>query len=82
MKTGKLKERKVRLIIKDYDENYRRLPTEYRYAEAGDVVYWDGGRTDHPEFYGGREVLWCELQSGEQVGLTYEEVEWDEDVQD
>ena len=81
MKTGKLKERTIKLVIKRYDGNYNEIPTEYVYAEAGEAVLWDGtSKTGNPEFYGGREVLWCKLGSGEDLGLTYEEVEWDEDT--
>ena len=78
MKTGTLKERQIKLIRKMYDENYNKLPTEYDYAEDGEVVYWDGQKADNPEHYGGREVLWCRLHSGESIGMTHEEVEWDE----
>ena len=78
MKTGTLKERQVKLIRKMYDENYNKLPTKYDYAEAGEAVYWDGRRAENPEYYGGRELFWCKLWSGESIGLTYEEVDWDD----
>lgn len=74
MKTGKLKERRIKLVVKNYGE-----PDKFLYAEAGEAVRWDGGRAEHPEHYGGREVLWCTLHSGESIGLEYEEVEWDDE---
>lgn len=78
VRTGKLKERTIKLIIK----NPRGPGTdEYLYAEAGEEVYWDGGRTDHPEYYGGRDILWCRLWSGESIGLEESEVEWDDDLE-
>lgn len=81
MRTGKLKERKVKLVIKGYDENYNKLPTEYVYAEAGVVVLWDGvSQAENTAFYGGQQVLWCKLGTGESLGLTKEEVDWDEDA--
>lgn len=81
MKTGKLKNRKIKLIVKMYDDNYNKLPTEYEYAEAGTVVLWDGvSRAENPEHYGGRKVLWCDLETGESLGLTKEEVDWDGDA--
>lgn len=76
MKTGKLKERKIKLIIKpDSGKNF------YHYAEAGEEVYWEGGSNEgYEDCYGGRTVLWCKLWSGESIGLEPEEVEWDEDA--
>ena len=76
MKKGRLKERRIKLIWKHPDGYLS--PTKYFYAEAGEEVTWDGERTDHPEYYGGREILWCRLWSGESIGLTEDEVEWDE----
>ena len=76
MKTGKLKERQLKLVHK-HPDGYP-SPTKYYYAEAGEEVIWDGGRTDHPEYYGGRDILWCRLWSGESIGLEESEVEWDE----
>lgn len=75
MKTGKLKERTIKLIHK-HPDGYP-SPSKYYYAEAGEEVYWDGGRGD-PEHYGGRDILWCTLWSGESIGLEESEVEWDE----
>ena len=73
MKTGKLKERTIKLIVK-HDSRQ----DTFHYAEADEEVYWDGQRTDHPEYYGGRDILWCKLWSGESIGLEESEVEWDE----
>lgn len=76
MKTGKLKERKIKLIHK-HPDGYPSL-TRYYYAEAGEEVYWDGGRCEDPANYGGRDILWCRLWSGESIGLEESEVEWGE----
>lgn len=76
MKTGKLKDRKIKLVWKHLD-GYP-SPTRYYYAEAGETVYWDGESKGNPEFYGGREILWCDLESGGGLGLIKEEVDWDE----
>lgn len=74
MKTGKLKERKVKLVIKHHDQ-----PDEVLYAEAGEKVSWDGGSNKgYEDCYGGRRVLWCTLWSGESIGLEESEVDWDE----
>lgn len=80
MKSGKLKGRKIKLIYKSYDENYRKLPTQYHYAEAGETVLWDGESSNvgHEGSYGGRTLLWCHLETGESIGLEESEVEWDE----
>ena len=76
MKTGKLKKRQVKLIIKNpYGPN----TDVYHYAEAGEEVYW-AGNTGNPEYYGGRDIRWCTLWSGESIGLEADEVEWDEDT--
>lgn len=76
LKTGKLKERQVKLIVKNpYGPN----TDVYHYAEAGESVTWGGGSNEgYEDCYGGRRVLWCTLRSGESIGLTEEEVEWDE----
>lgn len=78
MKTGKLKERQAKLIVKNpYGPN----TDVYHYAEAGEEVTWDGGSNEgYEDCYGGRRVLWCRLWSGESIGLTEDEVEWDEDA--
>lgn len=76
VRTGKLKERQLKLIHK-HPDGYP-SPTKYFYAEAGEEVTWGGGR-GNPEHYGGREILWCTLWSGESIGLTEDEVEWDEE---
>lgn len=77
MKTGKLKERTVKLIIKNPNGPGT---DEYLHAEAGEEVYWDGGTNEGYEHcYGDRRVLWCTLWSGESIGLEESEVEWDED---
>lgn len=78
MKTGKLKDRKIKLVWK-HPDGYP-SPTRYYYAEAGETVYWDGESKGNPKFYGGREILWCNLWSGEHLGLTKEEVEWEEEA--
>lgn len=76
MRTGKLKERQVKFIVKNpYGPN----TDVYHYAEAGEEVSWCGGR-GNPEHYGGREILWCTLWSGESIGLEEDEVAWDENT--
>lgn len=73
VKTGTLKERTIKLIVK-HDDGHN----EYLYAEAGEEVYWDGGSNEGLEdCYGGQDVLWCTLWSGESIGLEESEVEWD-----
>lgn len=72
VRTGKLKERTLKFVIK-HDDGHN----EYLHAEAGEEVYWEGGR-GNPEHYGGRDILWCTLWSGESIGLEESEVEWDE----
>ena len=81
MKTGKLKERKVKLIIKNPQGPNT---DEFLYAEAGEEVYWEGGTNEGFEhYYGDRRILWCTLWSGESIGLEESEVEWyDEDHQE
>lgn len=75
MRTGKLKERTVKVIIKNPNGPGT---DEYLYAEAGEEVYWDGGTNEGYEHcYGDRRVLWCTLETGEQLGLEESEVEWD-----
>lgn len=76
VRTGKLRERKLKLIHK-HPDGYP-SPSKYYYAEAGEEIYWDGGRCEDPEFYGGRDILWCRLWSGESIGLEEREVEWGE----
>lgn len=74
MRTGKLKERTIKLIVKH--DNGR---DTFHYAEAGEEVYWDGGSNEGYEHcYGGRNVRWCTLWSGEGIGLEESEVEWDD----
>lgn len=74
MKTGKLKERTLKLIIK-HDEGRDTL----LYAEPGTGVTWEGGSNEgYEDCYGGRRLLWCRLKTGESVGLEESEVEWDE----
>lgn len=77
MKTGKLKERKIKLIHK-HPDGYP-SPTKYFYAEAGEEVTWEGKTNEgYEDCYGDRRVLWCTLWSGESIGLEESEVEWDE----
>lgn len=78
MKTGKLKERTLKFVHK-HPDGYP-SPTKYYYAEPGTKVQWGGGE-GNPEYYGGRRILWCTLETGEQVGLEESEVEWDELVE-
>lgn len=47
MKTGKLKKRKIKLVIKGYDENCQKLPTEYLYAEGGIGRHLNGDPSDN-----------------------------------
>lgn len=77
MRTGKLKERQLKLVHK-HPDGYP-SPSKYYYAEAGEEVYWDGGRCEDPANYGGRDILWCTLWSGESIGLEESEVEWDDE---
>lgn len=77
LKSGKLKERTIKFIIKN---PHGPGTDEYLYAEAGEEVCWDGGRCEDPANYGGRDILWCTLWSGESIGLEEGEVEWDEDT--
>lgn len=72
IKTGKLKERTIKMVWKDYGK-----PNTYWYAEAGTGVTWSGG-SGNPEHYGGRMILWCTLDTGESLGLEEGEVDWDE----
>ena len=77
MKTGKLKERKIKLIHK-HPVGWG-SPDKYYYAEAGEEVYWEGGSNEgYEDCYGDRRILWCRLLSGESIGLEESEVEWDE----
>lgn len=78
MKTGKLKKRTIKFVIK----NPVGPGTDVlHYAEAGEEVFWGGGTNQgYEDCYGGRIVLWCKLWSGESIGLELEEVEWDEDA--
>lgn len=77
MKTGKLKNRTIKFIIK----NPHGPGTDvYRYAEPGEVVTWGGGTNEgYEDCYGDRRILWCTLWSGESIGLEEDEVEWDEE---
>lgn len=75
VRTGKLKERTIKFIIKNPNGPGT---DEYLYAESGEKVYWDG-RRGNPEHYGGRGILWCRLWSGEGIGLGESEVEWDDE---
>ena len=78
MRTGKLKERKIKLVHKHPDG--WRSPDKYYYAEAGEEVYWEGGSNEGYEHcYGNRRVLWCTLWSGEPIGLEESEVDWDDE---
>ena len=79
MRTGKLKERTLKLIHK-HPDGYP-SPTKYYYAEPGTRVTWGGGSNGgYEDCYGGRRLLWCKLETGESVGLEESEVEWDEDT--
>lgn len=71
IKTGKLKERTVKLVWKNYGE-----PNTYWYAEPGTGVTWSG-ESGNPEYYGGRTILWCTLDTGESLGLEEGEVDWE-----
>ena len=73
-KTGLLKERTVKLVQKHRDGR----PDTLYYAEPGTGVTWTGEAGD-PRYYGGRAILWCTLDTGESLGLTYAEVDWNEE---
>ena len=72
IKTGKLKSRQIKLVVKNYG-----FKDVYHYAEAGTGVTWSGDSGD-PDHYGGRMILWCRLDTGESLGLEAGEVDWDE----
>lgn len=72
MKTGTLKHKTLKSVVKWYGQ-----PDELHYADPGTGVTWNG-KEGNPEHYGGRRILWCELETGESVGLEMNEVEWNE----
>lgn len=76
VKAGKLKERTIKITIKN---PHGPGTDKHLYAEAGEEVYWDGETNKgYEDYYGGREILWCRLWSGESIGLEEREVEWDD----
>lgn len=72
MKTGTLKNKTVKLVIKRHGQ-----PNELHYAEPGTGVTWEG-QEGNPEHYGGRRILYCLLETGESIGLEEDEVDWEE----
>lgn len=72
-KTGKLNTKKLKGVVKWYGKN-----DELHYAEPGTRVTWYG-KEGNPENYGGRRILWCDLETGETLGVEMHEIEWDEE---
>lgn len=71
IKTGKLKSRQIKIAVKNYG-----FKDVYHYAEPGTGVTWLG-ESGNPEYYGGRTILWCTLDTGESLGLEEHEVDWE-----
>ena len=81
-RTGTLKARKLALVWKQYDNVPGHDKTYY--AHPGAVVNWQGGTNAGYEYaYGGDLVYWCSVWSEDlyawaDIGLTEDEVEWND----
>lgn len=74
MRTGTLKNKTLKYVSKSLHGH----PDVLHFAAPGTGVTWNG-KEGNPEHYGGRRILWCELETGESVGLEMHEVEWNEE---